>query len=98
MENFKEYTGLKLLQLLDLFKSDHFPSTDFYKKKEVVATAAEKLDLQQKEICWIVERPYNKRHAEYDEKRERDKAEEGRGARQTAGGAETRDSAGQGAD
>ena len=71
MENFKEYTGLKLLQLLDLFKSDHFPSTDLYKKKEVVATAAEKLDLQQKEICWIVERPYNKRHAEYDEKRER---------------------------
>ena len=49
MENFKEYTGLELLQLLDLFERDRFPSADLYKKKEeAVATAAEKLDLQQR--------------------------------------------------
>ena len=71
MENFKKYTGLELLQLLDLFERDRFPSADLNKKnEEAVATAAEKLDLQQKEICWIVKRPYNKRRAEYDKKRE----------------------------
>ena len=72
MENFKrEYIGLELLQLLDLLERDRFPSSDLYKKKEeAVAAAAEKLDLQQKEICWIVERPYNERRTEYDEKRE----------------------------
>ena len=71
MENFKEYTGLQLLQLLDLFERDRFSSSDLYKKKEeAVATVAEKLDFQRKEICWIVERPYNERHAEYDKKRE----------------------------
>ena len=91
MENFKsEYTGLELLQLLDLLERDRFPSSD-------LAAAAEKRDLQQKEICWIVERPYNERRAE-NEGKERDEAEEGRGAQQTAGRAETRDSAGQGAD
>ena len=84
MENFKEYTGLELLQLLDLFERDRFPSADLYKKKEeAVATAAEKLDLQQKESCWILERPYNERCAEYDEKREtKQKREEELGKQQ----------------
>ena len=68
MENLKEYTGLELIQLLEYLERNRFPSAKLCEKGEaVVEAAAEKLDLEQKEICWIVERPYNEKRSKEEE-------------------------------
>ena len=78
MENLKKYTGLELIKLLEYLERNRFPSAELCKKREaVVEAAAEKLDLEQKEICWIVERPYNeKRSKEEEVKDEKQRREE----------------------
>ena len=73
MENLEEYTGLDLIQLLDMLERDRFPSSELYKLKEKAVTiAAAKLDLPMKEICWIAERPKNEKW-EKDEERNNQK-------------------------
>ena len=78
MENLKEYTGLELIQRLEYLERDRFPSAELCKKREaVVEAAAKKLDLEQKEICWIVERPNNKKRSKEEEaKDEKQRREE----------------------
>ena len=78
METLKEYTGLELIQLLEYLERDRFPSAELCKKRgAVVEAAAEKLDLEQKEICWIVERPYNEKQSKKEEvKDEKQRREE----------------------
>ena len=77
MENLKEYTGLELIQLLEYLERDRFLSAELCKKREaVVEAAAEKLDLEQKEICWIVERPYNEKQSKEEEVKDKKKRRE----------------------
>ena len=73
MENLEEYTGLELIQLLEMLERDRFPSAELYQLKEKAVTiAATKLDLPMKEICWIAERPKNEKW-EKDEERNNQK-------------------------
>ena len=78
IENLKEYTGLELIQLLEYHEKDRFPSVELCKKREAVVEAAvEKLDLEQKEICWIVERRYSEKWSKEEEvKDEKQRREE----------------------
>ena len=55
MEGYSEYTVLELFQLLEILERERFPTGNLYKRKnEIMEEAAKQLDVQVKEIGWLM--------------------------------------------
>ena len=73
VETFEEYTRLEMLQLLEYLKRERFPGLELEnKKKELKEEIAKRLELEAKEVGWIVgaERKGKDRNREEDQERE----------------------------
>ena len=69
MESYDDYTALEMLQLLDILQREPFPTANLYRRKEeLFEKTAARLDLEPKEIQWIVENPHKKQRAAKEEK------------------------------
>ena len=73
METYESYTVLKMFKLLKILKAERFPGLAVEKIwREIVEEIAERLELEEKEVSWIVgaELKENDRNREEDQERE----------------------------
>ena len=68
MESYEDYTLVELFQLLDILERERFPTESLDKRKtEIVEITAKKLDVEPKEIGWLLTGEHQRKDSERED-------------------------------